>query len=854
MKTIRQLLFSLIIILSFTLGCSKDETIAQMMDDPQQQDPNPNEDPDGQEEPDPATGEFVTAEIQVTLPDGGDLDLATTKVFSIFEDLDVSATGLATAVYPKDGRALTMLRDNSGETLLMGFITEDKKELSISSTLEVSLFFGLGTVFLPEEIKEKYMSEAVNFAGFDNVVMAIENLYVDNVNFLGSDAYNSILEDYIQELTADGTGTDASGRLNFYGDTRSGVNLEEKEGNSIILVNTSRRRAHAFFYKTDIKDLNDMPTNLISDIVGTNANFQKEVIVSPSFAITSTIGVFQNQASGKGMEVARKESDPTVLGLADNENEALYKVRLIGPSATPAAITSIEEERLRELEIETLGFDIALPVLMTMVGQDKFLANFKESQWQVFFKAFELAVGLLPAVSDALREGNMDKAQQEFFDAMSDTAAAGIFEDLFKALINNISGLVGGFSQENSQKVLGRTASLFKALTIVDGGLQFYDFKRIFYSWASSNSIEEWEVTSTRNNISLDPRETLVIQGEEKTFKATIQDSNLAEGQSYEFRWSTIGNYGNLRANGKEDTSLTTSGNQIVYFSSNVVDVPEGAMETIKVEVYIKQGQNINKLGEAEAVAEVKPIGFEITPDRAVIEGNTNLRLRVLRTDGTDPVANSTLDYRMVWYTSAQFGLFNGSQSNIDIENSNSVTYSALELEEEGVEEVQVSIYARRKGTSDRFRFVDKIDATINIENDPLKKIFFIDEPTIVEFPPSVNGIYCEWSVQAFYKFNPLDPAILEAEGKEVVKYQLTIKAASPDAIPSYVGTGQSWDVINGVDLQPDQEYSYRYSATGSQGGAANCGEDTSSFDRVVDIYNSFAGYAEVVVTLKYKD
>ncbi|MEX0289339.1 MAG: hypothetical protein AB3N14_09540 [Flavobacteriaceae bacterium] len=854
MKTYKQLLAGLIIILSFTLGCSKDETIAQMMDDPQQQDPTPNEDPDGQEDPDPSAGEFLTTDIQVNLPDGNNLDLSTTKVFSIFEDIDVSASGQASAVYPKDGRALTMLKDSNEETILMGFITDSKKELSISSTLEVSLFFGLGTVFLPEEIKAKYMSEAVNFTGFGNVVTAIETLYAEDINFLGSEAYNTAIEEYINELTADGTGTDASGRLNFSGDTRSGVNLEEKEGNSIILVNSSRRRAHAFFYKTDIKDLNDTPTNLISDIVGTNANFQKEVIVSPSFALTSTIGVFQNQASGKGMEVARKESDPRVLSLADNENEALYKVRLIGPSATPAAVTSIEEERLRELEIETLGFDIALPVLMAMVGQDKFLADFKESQWQIFYKGFELAVGSLPAVSDALREGNMDKAQQEFFDAMSDTAASGIFEDLFKVMLDNLSNIAGGFSQENSQRILGRTASFFKALAVVDKGLQFYDFKRIFHSWASSNSIEEWEVTATRNKISLDPRETLVIQGEEKIFKANIQDSNLAAGQSYEYRWSTAGNYGNLRANGKEDTSLTTSGNQIAYFSSNVVDVPEGALETIKVEVYIKQGQNINKLGEAEAVAEIKPIGFEIEPDRAVIEGNTNLKLRVLRTDGTDPTANSAFDYRMVWYTSAQFGLFNGAQSTIDIENSNSVTYRALELEEEGVEEIEVSIYARPKGTTDRFRFVDKVDATINIENDPLKEIFFIDEPTIVEFPPHVEGIYCNWSVQAFYKFNPLDPAILEAEGKEVVKYQLTIKAASPDAIPSYVGTGQTWEITNGMDLPPEEEYSYRYSTTGGQGGASACGSANSSYDRVVDIYKNFAGYAEVVVTLKYKE
>ncbi len=852
MKTIKQLIAGLIIMLSFTLGCSSDDTIADMMDDPQQQDPDSNDPQDPGANP----GEYVLTDIKVILPENVDLDLATTEVFSLFEEFEVTEGGQSNATYPKNGRGLVMLKDGTGETLLMGFITSDKNELSVASTLEVALFFGLGTVFLPEEIKEKYMYEAVNFTGFGNVVNALEALFVENTNFLSSTEYNSVLGEYVQELTKDAATADASSRLDFSGDTRSGIALEEKEGNSIILVNKTRRRAHAFLYKTDIINSDDQPVKLIADIVGENASAQKDLIVGPSFALTSTLGIFQNQASGKGLETARKESDPVVLGIAENENEALYKVRVVGPSATPVALTEAEGDRLSELEYETLGFDIALPVLLAMIGKDSFLQNFKESQWKPFYNAFELAVSSLPAVNDALKEGKMDKAQREFFDAMSDTASAGIFEDLFKALLNNLAGLAGGFSQENSQLIIGRTASFFKALAVVDGGLQFYDFKRIFYSWASSNSLEEWEVNSTRNKVSLDPRETLVIQGEEKIFKANIQDSNLAAGQSYEYHWSTTGAYGELRGNVHTGTSFTSSSNQVAYFSSNVVDVPEDATEEITVEVYIKQGQTSTRVGSAKAKLEVKPIGFEITPHGATMQGDTKLTLRIRRTDGTNPVSNSSLDYRFVWYTPAQFGLFNGSQSNISIENSNSVSYSALELEEEGVEKIEASIYARRKGTSDRFRFVDKIEADINIANNPLEKRFFIEEPTIVEFPPAVNGVYCEWSVQAFYKFNPLDPEVLEMENKEIVQYRLTIKAASPDAIPSYVGTGQTW-VINGNDLPPDEEYSHRYSATGAQGGGeetCNSQGTADAYQRVVDIYNGFAGYAEVVVTLRYKD
>ena len=62
-----------------------------------------------------------------------------------------------------------------------------------------------------------------------------------------------------------------------------------------------------------------------------------------------------------------------------------------------------------------------------------------------------------------------------------------------------------------------------------------------------------------------------------------------------------------------------------------------------------------------------------IEPDGMSMEGGNRMRLYARRTDGTNPVADASFDYRFVWYTSATYGLFNGTQRDIAVVNDNTL-------------------------------------------------------------------------------------------------------------------------------------------------------------------------------------
>lgn len=69
------------------------------------------------------------------------------------------------------------------------------------------------------------------------------------------------------------------------------------------------------------------------------------------------------------------EYQPVAIPLEDNESEAEFKIRVVGPGV-PAldAQTDYEEERLLNLSLQTLTFDFLLPAMLDMVDHKETLA------------------------------------------------------------------------------------------------------------------------------------------------------------------------------------------------------------------------------------------------------------------------------------------------------------------------------------------------------------------------------------------------------------------------------------------------------------------------------------------------
>ncbi|MFS4483322.1 hypothetical protein ACKGJY_09905 [Hyunsoonleella sp. 2307UL5-6] len=798
--------------------------------------------------------EVTEIDVQVLLPNESTIDISTAKLISLSEEFDVFSDGSSKVLLNADGRVLTLLTNSNDEIILMGFITESNTQISIKSTIEVSFYLALGTVFLPEEVKQQYFDEFDTFPGLDEIITTTTSKFIENSAYFESTEFSLLIEQKLNELTDNKTtintntnkGISADGK-----DIRSGIQLREDDIFSFSLINSYRRRSHGFIYKTEITPEDGNVQTLISSISTENPAPFKDVEIKSTQAIREVLGVIADFGSGTGLNFAKTEAGPNTLEIMDGEEEVLYKCRVIGTAIgeiNNGTLSNLEKEKLDELIYRTLAFEVVLPVFLDAAGHSKLLQGLDETKFELFAAQVQIIASSIPAAEDAIKQGDYKTALTEVLKSYYNNALGAQATDLLSALFEGIVAagvqVNTDYFVQNSANASKITNGVAKFLNRADIFLKFVDYGRILYANTNSNYLEEWDVIASNNKVSITPEETIAIQGEEKTFKAIIKDGDLAAGQSYEYRWSTSGNYGVLRNElGKEGTSFTSSREEVTYFSSNTIELPEEAQDEISVEVFIKEGQNLIRVNDANAVVNVKPLGFEIRPDGITIQGGNQLTLNLRRTDQTNPIENSTQDYRIVWDTPAEFGLFNGSASNITKINDNEIVYEALEKERDGTEQITASIYARRKGTSDEYAFVDKISASIEIKNDPNCEISYESLVPVVRFP-EVPRSQCETTAYSgrVFIYVPYDENATSYNVEWTETYTGWNNTYFDNRRNNLSWTNESFDT---AIITKDGNVFEVYSGLGN---GISCARPSAFLNQLIERLNSTSGFATVTI------
>ena len=772
-------------------------------------------------------------------------------VISQLDEAEVGSSGETFISLKEGGRVLAVFLDADGEPILTGILSDDLTEVSVETTVQTSVYVALGTVLLPEEIKQRFWGGVKDFPGYQDLVVNAEAMFLDDRFFFQSVAYRDLIRGYVQELNATET-LEINPRLVTDGAVKSGLQIEEVGGDAVVVVNTIRRRAHAFVYKLDFTDKSDARTVLIDEstlALGGPLNSTKDTGVSPPSAVTSTIGALQNVASGKGIEFARKESDMLDLSLGLSEKEANYSIRVIGPSPRTGVLTDAEDAKLTRLNLETLGIDFVMPLIFLAVGQDnyaeKYLPNLKASDQ--YLAAVQAILTDVVAAEDALKKGDFKTAVVEMFTAAKDQVASNRFKFLLQSFFNLISltaDTVGdGFTVDQGDKIINNTGTFFKALKAVDVILQAADWARITAAYATSNKVEDFRIKVTENKVSLLPPGAAVIQGKAKSIQAVIQDGSttLGAGEAFEYRWSTTGTYGIIRDSlGKSGTSFTTSRDTVEYVASEGT-FPDDAMDEVTVEIVITGPGGTVPVGTADpSILLIRPRGFEIYPENAEMMGGTTLPLRVVLTDGSDPFESVVYDYQMIWETPGNFGLFNGVSRNVTESTTNRVPYEALEEEDEGTESVAVSVYSKLKGETGPFSFEERVTGSIQITNDENKKILYVSNSIITG--QNTDSIFINWFVNTVFDIAPV-------EGAE--SYQATIIEHNPS--PFFIGQTQSFSADDPDDLTGGV---YRITTSRNSGSVPKDLEDAAArvsagVGNAMAFQGSIRGLVKVVVTLR---
>ncbi|MEZ4810290.1 MAG: hypothetical protein R2819_08005 [Allomuricauda sp.] len=767
MKKILLLRYLLMAILILNLGCSSNDGEIMVDDDNPPQGGNPNN-PNNPNNPDPGT--YKTVDVDVILPEGMDIDLASTTLSTILVDSPVGSDGSVKVPFNTGSPEIAYLSDEENNVLLLGFVRGSEDEISISTTAEVLYYISMGTIFLPYELKEKFIAEIGSFDGIQEFSGYLEDLVKQDPFFLQKGLYRDKLADQILNTTKLDTVDIGSGKIDVNGaDIRSGLQLTDIDYQNITITNTLRRRAHAFVYKTAYKNKEGVETVVDGNISGTDAPL-KDVQITPTAAIREVLGVLSDWAAGKGADFAATVSDPITLPLGENESEATYKVRVIGPSSnnlSPDSFTDIEKTKLNTLHLETFIFDWFLPVITDIGGHKKLVKDLSGQKIESIIDFLGPAISSLPSVYEPIKKGEYSVALDEFilslYNNFNGSNLKEILIELFTILGGNINSDIFMQNTDGIGRGIEKTA---KAIEVVDFGLKLVDYSRMIFS--NSKELEEWTAKAKETDILLTPQEKNVLLSQFVDFEV-LKEPTPNEGAVLQYEWSTSGKYGTIQDNDlHQGTSFQSTRDRVSYIAtvapSELGDGPN--IEEIYVSVSIKMGNEITQIGKDTARINVRKFGYQIKPNGITIQGNTALNLHIERTDNQPLVDDEVFESKVIWTTSGRFGQFNGNTNQLTLERAGgySVRYEALDKIEDGEEDFVATIYRKEKTDPD-WHLWDVAEATIKIDNDRKKRIYFANLKAEIAIDEYVAPYY-NFSVQNYFTFPQVEDAI---------SYQVTI-------------------------------------------------------------------------------
>ncbi len=676
-----------------------------------------------------------TIDVKVILPEGSDLDLTTTKIISFGRPFDVASTGESKIAINPESPTLIYLQGENEDMIFMGFITEQNRELSIKSTGQASLYFALGTIFQFQEIKQKYLNEYHTNSEIVPFHEALTNLFLADSNFLEKDAFQDLIVETVKDLIDPKQVIDITNKGIIVKDTqdKSGIKVTNEGPLSIGFQSQTRRRTHAFIYKTASKKEGEKAFKVeLSDISG-SVECTKEVPIETTDGFTSVVGSLWSVASGKGQDLFIKDTPPVSLPLTEDEIAAKYEVRVIGLNCDTSEknkMTLKEREKFEELQLDFFVFDLVLPTFGTIFGFEEF----DSTKANLFKGAVVAALG--SGTLELINNGKYKEGSIAFIKEFTQGIISGNLDEAYKKLaieIIKIADLDKIIGKDLNTDDIKKLRKIIKPFAIVDALLQLNDaYGRILYDACRSNAIESWEVIATKSNVTLSPRNDIIKVDGSKLFEVLVEEADLANGQSFEFEWATTGNYGKFTAGGGSGNTYTGTNKTLAYtatITEEELSSLNEAIDSVFVKVYIIEGSNKSLIGEDKTSIKIVKDGYKIIPNGVTINGGTEVALSVVDYKNTPIVAPPGQSLRIYWSTSGKHGSFSGTSNTYSSGDGqilyNKAPYECLDFEtDQGVENISAKIYFVDSGI---YSLIDEVETTINIDNNENKIVFNVN-------------------------------------------------------------------------------------------------------------------------------
>ncbi|SDC92344.1 hypothetical protein SAMN04488104_100995 [Algoriphagus faecimaris] len=872
-KKIFTLFLSLFILM---FSCKEDEMIP---------DPTPTPDPDPvQQDPDPDPVVNIPTQVaKITLPGGVSYDLSGHSIWSNGLREPVTSNGDTKIPQITEGYNVAFVFDEEGNPILAGFVTKDESMISVESTAKVLLYYSTGAVLMAEEVSRIFVNQVHELPEFQDWAKQFEELWKADPKILSKPAeIRTAIAGTTTKILGESRPLDIRGEENEEtpngrvwsvtvddGNIKSGLQIFSEAAGELKIRNRYRRRAHAFLYKSRFKPTGSQNYTEVLQSVSSGTAADADLAVGPTEGISNVFGSLIKQVIGDGMQMAVKEEGPMAVQLGENEDVAVYWLRIVGPGNQRNSIirSDAEEKKLNRLSVETFALDFLIPLIGTATGGVKGQAvnqmeESRQGKAEAMITAVEVFLDAFPNIYDAVKEGDFKAATFASLEALGKEGAGIIAENLFKKIASLSTENISEKGLEEAGKYMG------KILFVADGLLQTADWSRIIVNYGYSQRIEEWEVKAVASQVKLLPKEATITNASQQKLTASTVDIDESQKKDLRFKWSTEGKYGYLiETASNRGPSIETNDHEIFYnastSSSNLSD--DENLETIVVEAFL--GDNL--IGSDTMTVNVKKSLYEIKPDGITLTGkeegdNPNkvkLHIEPAGDNGSPLGSNPDSDYKIVWTTPGSHGgLMEGESgqtlTTITTYGNGSIWYKATDDQtKESLENINARIYSKPKGaTDDEYRLFEDLKATVKINNDEKKKIIHVNITSNYYSRTYVVGTSTRLNCAAL-------EAILVPKEEDAVRYDVRFYDLSHPlpGTPKVYGWTPNGSNVYPFPEDPNQDFPAR-SFPLDQGEAYFLGLTFSAVDtngddplgRCARLQGQlFTGKAEVIITLK---
>ncbi|WP_419213981.1 hypothetical protein ACNR9Q_07460 [Maribacter sp. X9] len=625
-----------LVVFSFVLACSSNDNDVKTDDNISQTDD------------DPINGEdYEIAEVKILLPEDSGVNLSTSTLVSLGTDSSIDAKGIGKVPFNSGTVEVGYLLDEENKVLLAGFISEERKELSIETTAELMVYYALDYYLLPESGKSAFLKSIGQTPGFPGFVEEIKNLFAGNPTMYTEGAYQTALQGFLGQITSKRV-SGLENRISFNDEkTKSGVTLSSVDSTTIKLQNSLPRRSRAIIYKKGYMDRNGEQFQLPNYTSSTFASF--ELGAGKSNTIKEMeVGNSLSQINAQQASIDNATATEPILLPVNPATElvAEYEVVVIGsgqPNSEERDMTAEERNIYAQINKKTYVMDYFLPTLLDVGGNKSLLPPFGSSKEDALVNAVLPILEQYPEVIDEVVNNEFKDATEIFLPALyGDVRLSNDLRKILGDVYTILSGN-GDFpntfiqSQELIETGYPRTKYI---LSVIDKNIKETNpYSNFGGLRTAAFNFERWDVKSKDAIVEFQGENIELCLGNATELRVTATTDYEPEVEDFEYHWSTSNKFGGRVQDIGDDSSnygvsIITKKNYVSYISTATESqLGSGSNpETVTVVLYLRN-KNTGELTEAghdsiivnnKKACESFTAGFTMQPNFRELNGNNN--------------------------------------------------------------------------------------------------------------------------------------------------------------------------------------------------------------------------------------